>query len=158
MATAATASTSLPTKEHDTTDMSNKDEEISPTVDVDSLDLSLLSLNGKGETNLPSESPKRRNADAGVTTQQVPAQSLADRISSGEVGNENTKNEAVDEANATAIHTEAKLEVKEIQEPGTNLLQSKYEVAVKLQDLQADPNSPLYSVKSFDELGLYNTI
>jgi ATP-dependent RNA helicase DDX19/DBP5 len=37
----------------------------------------------------------------------------------------------------------------------TNLIQNKYEVAVKLQDLQADPNSPLFSVKSFDELGLY---
>jgi len=39
----------------------------------------------------------------------------------------------------------------------TNLIQNSYEVAVKLQDLQADPNSPLYSVKSFEELGLYNS-
>ncbi|KAJ2759748.1 RNA helicase required for poly(A+) mRNA export, partial [Coemansia nantahalensis] len=29
------------------------------------------------------------------------------------------------------------------------------EVEVRLADLQADPNSPLYSVKSFDELGLH---
>lgn len=35
-----------------------------------------------------------------------------------------------------------------------NLIQSSYEVQVKLADLQADPNSPLYSVKSFEELGL----
>ncbi|RCK57792.1 ATP-dependent RNA helicase DBP5 [Candida viswanathii] len=35
-----------------------------------------------------------------------------------------------------------------------NLIQSTYEVKVKLADLQADPNSPLYSVKSFEELGL----
>ena len=40
------------------------------------------------------------------------------------------------------------------EEKDTNLIQNKYEVAVKLQDLQADPNSPLYSVKSFEELGL----
>lgn len=31
---------------------------------------------------------------------------------------------------------------------------SGYEVQVKLADLQADPNSPLYSVKTFEELGL----
>ncbi|ODV95281.1 hypothetical protein PACTADRAFT_50027 [Pachysolen tannophilus NRRL Y-2460] len=36
----------------------------------------------------------------------------------------------------------------------SNLIKSSYEVKVKLVDLQADPNSPLYSVKSFDELGL----
>ncbi|KAG7664173.1 DBP5 [[Candida] subhashii] len=36
----------------------------------------------------------------------------------------------------------------------SNLIQSTYEVKVKLADLQADPNSPLYSVKSFEELGL----
>lgn len=42
---------------------------------------------------------------------------------------------------------------KEVSE-SSNLLQSEYEVKVKLADLQADPNSPLYSVKSFEELGL----
>lgn len=36
----------------------------------------------------------------------------------------------------------------------SNLIKSTYEVKVKLADLQADPNSPLYSVKSFEELGL----
>lgn len=29
---------------------------------------------------------------------------------------------------------------------------SRFEVEVKLADLQADPNSPLYSVKTFEEL------
>lgn len=29
-----------------------------------------------------------------------------------------------------------------------------YTVAVKLSDLQADPNNPLFSVKSFEDLGL----
>lgn len=36
----------------------------------------------------------------------------------------------------------------------SNLIKSSYEVKVKLADLQADPNSPLYSIKSFEELGL----
>ncbi|KAI5968396.1 DBP5 [Candida margitis] len=43
---------------------------------------------------------------------------------------------------------------KDTSEPESNLVSSQYEVQVKLADLQADPNSPLYSVKSFDELGL----
>jgi ATP-dependent RNA helicase DDX19/DBP5 len=59
-----------------------------------------------------------------------------------------TKEEEVDKASATSSA------VKEMEQQDTNLIQNKYEVAVKLQDMQADPNSPLYSVKSFDELGL----
>ena len=35
------------------------------------------------------------------------------------------------------------------------LHESKYDVQVTLADQQADPNSPLYSVKSFDDLGLH---
>lgn len=43
---------------------------------------------------------------------------------------------------------------KETPESEDNLVKSTYEVKVKLADLQADPNSPLFSVKSFEELGL----
>ena len=51
-------------------------------------------------------------------------------------------------------------EVKEVkkekpkEEEDEKLVKSTYEVKVKLADLQADPNSPLFSVKSFEELGL----
>lgn len=37
----------------------------------------------------------------------------------------------------------------------SNLIENHHTVQVKLADQQADPNSPLYSVKSFEELGLY---
>ncbi|KAJ5155333.1 hypothetical protein N7492_008136 [Penicillium capsulatum] len=37
---------------------------------------------------------------------------------------------------------------------GSDLQEPDYSVEVKLSDLQADPNNPLYSVKSFDDLGL----
>lgn len=50
--------------------------------------------------------------------------------------------------------TEAAENTEEPPLPDTNLIQSTYEVKVKLADLQADPNSPLFSVKSFEELGL----
>lgn len=43
---------------------------------------------------------------------------------------------------------------KEGSEDEPSLIKSTYEVKVKLADLQADPNSPLYSAKSFEELGL----
>ena len=63
--------------------------------------------------------------------------------------------EEADKASATSLsHEKKKEKEKQIKEAETNLIQNKYAVAVKLQDLQADPNSPLYSVKSFDELGL----
>ena len=37
---------------------------------------------------------------------------------------------------------------------GSKLEEPEYDVSVKLSDMQADPNNPLYSVKSFEELGL----
>jgi ATP-dependent RNA helicase DDX19/DBP5 len=43
---------------------------------------------------------------------------------------------------------------KELGSGNTNIIQNRYEVSVKLLDQQADPNSPLYSVKTFEELGL----
>ena len=37
---------------------------------------------------------------------------------------------------------------------GSSLEEPDYAVDVKLSDMQEDPNNPLYSVKSFDQLGL----
>ena len=65
------------------------------------------------------------------------------------------KKEVVEE-----VKEEKKEEKKEVveekpkEEEDEKLVKSTYEVKVKLADLQADPNSPLFSVKSFEELGL----
>ena len=40
---------------------------------------------------------------------------------------------------------------------GSQLHEPDYLVELKLADMQADPNNPLYSIKSFEELGLYST-
>jgi hypothetical protein len=40
---------------------------------------------------------------------------------------------------------------------GSQLHEPDYLVELKLADMQADPNNPLYSIKSFDELGLLVT-
>jgi hypothetical protein len=37
---------------------------------------------------------------------------------------------------------------------GSNLQEPDYTVDVKLSDMQADPDNPLYSIKTFEELGL----
>ena len=36
----------------------------------------------------------------------------------------------------------------------SGIIEPSYDVDVKLSDLQADPNDPLYSASSFEELGL----
>ena len=38
---------------------------------------------------------------------------------------------------------------------GGGLAEPEYDVEVKLADLQADPNNPLFSAKSFEDLQLY---
>jgi ATP-dependent RNA helicase DDX19/DBP5 len=40
----------------------------------------------------------------------------------------------------------------------SGLISNDFQVEVKLADLQADPNSPLYSVKTFEELPMCVTI
>lgn len=39
---------------------------------------------------------------------------------------------------------------------GSGLHEPDYQVNVKLADMQADPNNPLYSAKTFEELNLYD--
>lgn len=68
--------------------------------------------------------------------------------------NEEPKQEPKENSKVEAVKSEIEPEsAAEIEDQG-NLIKSTYEVKVKLADLQADPNSPLYSVKSFEELGL----
>ncbi|KAH3685314.1 hypothetical protein WICPIJ_003711 [Wickerhamomyces pijperi] len=65
------------------------------------------------------------------------------------------KEEAEEETTEESTDASAKDESSEALVPQSEgLISSQYEVQVKLADLQADPNSPLYSIKSFEELGL----
>ncbi|KAG8213090.1 P-loop containing nucleoside triphosphate hydrolase protein [Butyriboletus roseoflavus] len=67
-------------------------------------------------------------------------------------------------ADATAKPEGKESETKkpEVAEPTrsetTDLISSTFEVTVTLADQQADPNSPLYSVKSFEQLGLHQDL
>lgn len=77
-----------------------------------------------------------------------------------EVAKEETKSEPTKEETAEPkVEPESSTEEVSNDKPeedadDSNLVQSTYEVQVKLADLQADPNSPLFSVKKFEELGL----
>ena len=80
----------------------------------------------------------------------APRETLAHSIWSDEKKDQTNELEKASET-SNAKSKEMEAEPKRVD---TNLLQNRYEVDVKLLDLQADPNSPLYSVKSFEELGL----
>lgn len=53
------------------------------------------------------------------------------------------------------LHGVKQESLEETQKNVDNLLQTLQTVEVKLADKQADVNSPLYSAKSFEQLGLY---
>jgi ATP-dependent RNA helicase DDX19/DBP5 len=55
-------------------------------------------------------------------------------------------------ASEKSAETDGAVPPTETKEP--NLVETEYEVEVKLADMQADPNNPLFSAKSFEELQL----
>jgi ATP-dependent RNA helicase DDX19/DBP5 len=63
-------------------------------------------------------------------------------------------NEPVEEKTEDAPATEAQVDGSGEPNNGGPLTEVEYKVEVKLADMQADPNNPLYSAKSFDELNL----
>ncbi|KAL1960570.1 hypothetical protein VTO42DRAFT_7149 [Malbranchea cinnamomea] len=78
-----------------------------------------------------------------------PGASLADRITKPE---DATKDEQAGE------FADAQTDGAPPNLGGSGLHDSEYDVQVKLSDLQADPNNPLYSIKSFEDLGLHESI
>ena len=73
--------------------------------------------------------------------------------------------EAATNSDASAVNAKAEKEMSEISKAQTDgasgfgggssgIYDPSYEVNVKLSDLQANPDDPLYSIKSFEELGL----
>ncbi|KAF8001915.1 hypothetical protein HF325_002880 [Metschnikowia pulcherrima] len=66
--------------------------------------------------------------------------------------------EKTDDSKGQTAELAAETPAETPAEEETNLINSTYEVKVKLADLQADPNSPLFSAKTFEELGLKETL
>ena len=96
-----------------------------------------------------------------MESEKLNALSLADRIT-----DEEPKKSWADEVNSPAteepptLPTQQPAEIPQTdgapEELGGNGLKEsdKYEVQVKLADMQADPNNPLFSAKTFEELNL----
>lgn len=95
----------------------------------------------EAETSSSTATTTSAPKDAGAATSSTVA--TAATASSAEAGSSKSGGET-----ATAGP------VAGVEEDEGNLIKSTYEVAVTLADQQADPNSPLYSVKSFDQLGI----
>ena len=73
--------------------------------------------------------------------------------------------EAATDSEASAVNAKAENEMSDLSEAQTDgasgilggssgIYDPSYEVNVKLSDLQANPDDPLFSIKSFEELGL----
>ncbi|VEU20082.1 DEKNAAC100150 [Brettanomyces naardenensis] len=119
--------------------------------------LSKLSLAEKKGKEEQDAAKKNVTATAEKHTDSKPTSAKASGIIAEE---EATKKpvSAIPKGPTTQAKTETKEEPKDEKEKEkeqqTNLIDSSYEVKVNLADLQADPDSPLYSVKSFEDLGL----
>ena len=97
--------------------------------------------------------------------------SLADRItkpdskSEGSSWADETTNAAAASAAPSDVKAKAERDMSQMDSAQTDgagaamggssgIVEPHYDVDVKLSDLQADPNDPLFSAKSFEELGL----
>ncbi|KAG7553568.1 hypothetical protein FFLO_03000 [Filobasidium floriforme] len=117
----------------------------------------------KMEDTAPSEhlvdtTPK---PDAGVQSllSRIGGLATEDKDNASEVSSMDIKGSsaAAEEAPDAAKAGDEEEKQKEASAPGpaSKLLQSSYDVKVTLRDQQADPNSPLFSIKSFEDLGLH---
>lgn len=94
------------------------------------------------EASKPAETAEKTDA---APTPATPAPAAAPAAPATEKKEEEKeeKTESIPQADGAASTT------------GDNLQEPEYDVEVKLSDMQADPNNPLYSIKSFGDLGLY---
>lgn len=92
-----------------------------------------------------------------MSSDAPPAPSLADRITK-----DDPQTSWADEVNSPATENPPSTSATAIPQTdgssnllgGSALQEPEYEVQVKLADMQADPNNPLYSAKTFEELNL----
>lgn len=114
------------------------------------------------------------NADAAENSIATPALATGTSLSGALENTSSWADEAEDEADNTAstipaINTESKKDMSNLGKAQTDgaaevlggeggVIEPSYEVEIKLADMQANPNDPLYSIKSFEQLGLDNAI
>lgn len=116
----------------------------------------------------PEES--QSNADTAGDSSSAPQITTAPPPSEAPLPSSSWADEAEDDpvepSPATKVHEdEAKEEKSDLGKAQTDgatemlggevgVIEPSYEVEIKLADMQANPNDPLYSIKTFEELGL----
>ncbi|KAI9819716.1 MAG: RNA helicase required for poly(A+) mRNA export [Thelocarpon impressellum] len=96
-------------------------------------------------SNVETKAPVESTADEAVA-----GQSWADEVASPTVAAPEQR--ATEAGQATTLDKAQNDGASELF-GGSDLREPDYNVEVKLSDIQADPNNPLYSVKTFEELG-----
>ena len=96
--------------------------------------------------------------DAAPPPSEAPntASSWADEAEDAEMGSSSAipavkPNAAKDVSGMAGAQTDG---ASEVLGGETGVIEPSYEVEIKLADIQANPNDPLYSIKSFEQLGL----
>lgn len=95
------------------------------------------------EASKPAETAEKTDAAPTPATPAPAAAPAAPAPATEKKEEKEEKTESIPQADGAASTT------------GDNLQEPEYDVEVKLSDMQADPNNPLYSIKSFGDLGLY---
>lgn len=108
----------------------------------------------------PTTEPVTEPTDASKESESAAAQpapattSWADEVASPLLpGAEASQKDEVKKDGSGADGGAAQADGAGVVRNGSQLQEPEYDVEVKLSDIQADPNNPLYSVKSFEELG-----
>lgn len=102
---------------------------------------------------VPTTSPVKPTAASTSSSRPASKPSTATTDAKQNTGGNATKGAAT----AAAGGQGGEMTAKE-KEDVSNLVKNTSEVKVKLADLQADPDSPLYSAKSFEDLPLHETL
>ncbi|PWY91334.1 ATP dependent RNA helicase [Aspergillus sclerotioniger CBS 115572] len=89
-----------------------------------------------------------------MASEQPAGGSLADRISKPEDSLPTDAPEQTPEQTPEQVVGNDQIDGAPAELGGSDLQEPEYTVEVKLSDLQADPNNPLFSVKNFEDLGL----
>lgn len=108
----------------------------------------------KAENGQTGADPPSSSGTASSVTPNVPgeAQSWADETAAADIDSKPTTVEATKEASSLSKAQTDGAGANQYGESG--IYEPSYDVDVKLSDLQKDAANPLYSIKSFEELGL----
>lgn len=118
--------------------------------------LASLNIGAKSGPQTDSAKPDPVKEDVAAADKPTEAETSSEKPEDERQTPNNESKVASKESNVASQNEEEQKESNGTEEPATNLIKSTYEVKVKMA--QENPDSPLYSVKTFEELGLKDTL